>query len=853
MSLRRTRRLLASAAAILSSAAMMIAGPALAAPAAAGGPAGPAGAAAQGGASSVEVLPADSVPGAPGAPSAGEAAPAVTGGALTLTVDAMAPEVLHSGEDLRISGTITNGTATNLSGASIVVQAQKTTEVSTGNLSSWLAGERSTSLVTAMDEALGSDVAPGASQRFSVTVKNSDLPLADTDQWGPRGIQVTLTQSGSTLAQDRAISLWDSGASVDPSRVTVVIPVTASPAELALLADLGTTEQREAERTAEEAARATATPTASPSASAAPSGSPSPGASPSAAPSASASAGPSATASPTPSAGPDSVPSASSQDTQPSIHALRQRVTGMLDLAGNGVVLAIDPALIDALGMTPERLQAAAAAGSGGSGATATPAPSASATPSGSPSPTASPSATAAPRDMAEEDLTELAGSLYRALTGSGAKGKGDVVVLPWGDADVSALTHLSATDLTASATTRASGSLLAGASASTSLAWPAGPLDSWTLSALPESASIVVASPGDMDVTEPLTYTPSGIASRDGRTILLPDTPLSAGIAGSLETRSSTQSLSELDTRQYLRAQTAILTRQAPNLGRDVVVAIDRHTASTTSPTALGARVDALRRTSWTTAASLADLRADADAQAAQDEEPSRTALPDLQVTDAELSDPELAQARAVAQHVGATSSVLHDPTAIMGTRAQLVSSVSAAAWRWDSAGRAALIAGADSAANSVVSALQVTPTSTINLISDRAQLPIRVSSSLKQDSTVLVEVISGSPRLQTKEAVSVVVPAGGQAVASVPVTAVGSGNASLTVRILSSDGTEVGTPARLRMRVRADWEGRGTRIVTGALVILLAAGIYRTVRRGRRAVPDAPLAGAPELEGDA
>jgi len=853
MSLRRTRRLLASAAAILSSAAMMIAGPALAAPATAGGPVGAAGAAAQGGASSVEVLPAGSAASVPGALGAGETAPAVTDGALTLTVDAMAPEVLHSGEDLRISGTIANGTATNLSGASIVVQAQQTTEVSTGNLSSWLAGERSTSLVTAMDEALGSDVAPGASQRFSVTVKNSDLPLADTDQWGPRGIQVTLTQSGSTLAQDRAISLWDSGASVDPSRVTVVIPVTASPAELALLADLGTTEQREAERTAEEAARATATPTASPSASAAPSGSPSPGASPSAAPSASASAGPSATASPTPSAGPDSVPSASSQDTQPSIHALRQRVTGMLDLAGNGVVLAIDPALIDALGMTPERLQAAAAAGSGGSSATATPAPSASPTPSGSPSPTASPSATAAPRDMAEEDLTELAGSLYRALTGSGAKGKGDVVVLPWGDADVSALTHLSATDLTASATTRASGSLLAGASASTSLAWPAGPLDSWTLSALPESASVVVASPGDMAVTEPLTYTPSGIASRDGRTLLLPDAPMSAGIAGSMETQASTQSLSELDTRQYLRAQTAILTRQAPNLGRDVVVAIDRHTASTTSPTALGARVDALRRTSWTTAASLADLRADADAQAAQDEEPSRTALPDLQVTDAELSDPELAQARAVAQRVGATSSVLHDPTAIMGTRAQLVSSVSAAAWRWDSAGRTALIAGADSAANSVVSALQVTPTSTINLISDRAQLPIRVSSSLKQDSTVLVEVISGSPRLQTKEAVSVVVPAGGQAVASVPVTAVGSGNASLTVRILSSDGTEVGTPARLRMRVRADWEGRGTRIVTGALVILLAAGIYRTVRRGRRAVPDAPLAGAPELEGDA
>ncbi|GGO95071.1 DUF6049 family protein [Actinomyces gaoshouyii] len=838
MSPRRTRRLLASAAAVLSSAAMMIAEPALAAPAA------PAGPPVRGGAPAVKVLPADNAPSAPG-----PTAPAVTAGALTLTVDAMAPEILHSGEDLRISGTITNGTTTNLSGASIIVQAQQTTEVSTRSLGSWLAGERSTSLVTVMEDALDFDVAPGASQRFSMTVKSSDLPLSDTDQWGPRGIQVTLAQSGSTLAQDRAISLWDSGASVDPSRVTVVIPVTASPAELALLADLGTTKQRQAEQAAEDAARATSTPAAGPTAT--DSASPDPEASTSAEPSASATPAPSATASPSTSAGLDSIPTVASPGSGPSIRALRQRVTGMLDLAGNGVVLAIDPALIDALGMTPERLQAAAAAGSGGSGPPPAPVPSASADPSGSPSPTAFPSA--APQDMAEEDLTRLAGSLYRALTGSGAKGKGDVVVLPWGDADVSALTHLGATELMTTATTRASGSLLAGASASTSLAWPAGPLDAQTLSALPETASVVVASPGDMSVTEPLTYTPSGIASRNDRTVLLPDTALSAGIAGSLETQASTQSLSEIDIRQYLRAQTAILTRQAPNLGRDAVIAIDRRTASTTSPTVLGARVDALRQTSWTTPAALADLSADADQQASRNDEPGRAALPDIQVADTELSDPELSQARATAQRVSATSSVLHDPAAIMGTRAQVVSSVSASAWRSDTAGRTALITDAAAAANSVVSALQVAPTSTINLISDEAELPIRVSSSLAQDSTVVVEVISGSPRLQTKETVSVVVPAGGQAVASVPVSAVGSGNARLTARILAPDGTEVGTPASLRMRVRADWEGRGTRIVTGALVILLAAGIYRTVRRGRRAVPDAPHAGAPEPEGDA
>ncbi|WP_366180678.1 DUF6049 family protein [Actinomyces timonensis] len=174
MSPRRARRLLASAAAVLSSAAMIIAGPALAAPVS------PAGPLAREGAQAVKVLPADHAPSAPS-----PTAPAITAGAITLTVDAMAPEILHSGEDLRITGTIANGTTTNLSGASIVVQAQRSTEVSTRGLSSWLAGERSTSLVTAMDEALGSDVAPGTSQRFSVTVKSFRPPPGGHRSMGP--------------------------------------------------------------------------------------------------------------------------------------------------------------------------------------------------------------------------------------------------------------------------------------------------------------------------------------------------------------------------------------------------------------------------------------------------------------------------------------------------------------------------------------------------------------------------------------------------------------------------------------------------------------------------------------------
>jgi len=107
---------------------------------------------------------------------------------------------------------------------------------------------------------------------------------------------------------------------------------------------------------------------------------------------------------------------------------------------------------------------------------------------------------------------------------------------------------------------------------------------------------------------------------------------------------------------------------------------------------------------------------------------------------------------------------------------------------------------------------------------------------STLDQDVTVEVHLESSSTRLQTDEDVTVTVPAGGQVTASVPVTAVGSGDVDLTIQLRAQDGTNVGTPSTVHLRVRADWENVGTRVLGGILVILLVAGIIRTVRRGRR-----------------
>ncbi|WP_448759769.1 DUF6049 family protein [Actinomyces oricola] len=686
-------------------------------------------------------------------------------GAVTLSVHELAPEVLSSGQDLQISGSVTNGTEAPISSAALVVQVQDRTEIAGSQLSSWLAGERDTSMVTVLIEDLGAEVGPGASQDFSVTVSASSLPLSDAGQWGPRGIRVALTEGHSTLATDRTLLVWGDVSGIAPSRVTTVVPVTASPAELAAVTMAMDSSE------AEEEATPSASPTASPTAGAQDSGE-------------------------------------AAESTR--VAAVRTRVEGLLDLAGQGVVLAVDPALLEALGVEVPQQQT-----------------SGSATPTPTPAPTASAAATAAagkPEDLASR--------LQRAAEA------GDVVALPWADADVAALAHLQEQGLIDSAVTRAAQSGTAAAGAWTTTAWPAGSaLDAATMDALPASVNTVIAAPGDLAPEDDLTYTPSGLSLVGERAVLIPDAGLSATMSGVLTTSEGTTELSELDLRQLLRAHTAIITRQAPALGRDVIVVVDRQEAASVDPQVLALRLGALKGMAWTTPQTLSGAVENAWALGAE-EGPARTALPAAVVQEGELGATELGSARQVEAHLGSVASVLSDPEALLGETTDLVAITASASWRPDPLARSMQLEAASQAAQTVANGLSAAPSSTINLIAASAALPIRIVSSLDQDVTVVVSLASDSQRLQPDGAVVVTVPAHSSATASVPVRAVGSGNIDLTVHLLATDGTEVGAPATVHMRVRADWESVGTRIGGAVLALMLVVGVIRTVKRGRRPV---------------
>ena len=306
----------------------------------------------------------------------------------------------------------------------------------------------------------------------------------------------------------------------------------------------------------------------------------------------------------------------------------------------------------------------------------------------------------------------------------------------------------------------------------------------------------------------------------------------------------------SALDTRQLLRGDSAILVRQAPVLERDIVVAMPRRATSAVQSSVVRERVAALRSVPWVQSQPLGALQERAQHEVAAVNEGTsrieRSETPDTVIDDDELPADTLTAAGRTATTLQSISSVLSEPAALLGDYTSLEAVVSSASWRADPATRNAQVPTAEAAGAHVTSSLAAVPSSTINVISSEAQLPVRITSSLSQDVTVQVYLVSNNKRLQVPRTTTVRVPAHQQAKVTVPIQAVGSGDVALTVQVLAADGTTVGTPTTVNMRVRADWEGRGTGVIVGVLVSIVVIGTVRTVRRGRRTAvaPAAPAA---------
>ena len=709
-------------------------------------------------------------------------------GDLTAEFVDITPTVLRPGQDLVIAGTMTNTTDRPVVDPLIRLAMQRRTPSSRLALDNWLDGSSTSNTVVLTAERLGADVAPGATSPFTVTIPADASPFSEYSTWGPRGIEVQLS-GGETYVEVRSVILWfptDSPLSA-PTELSILAPLTPTVAEW----------------------------------------------------------------------------STALEEDRPVGEVAARRVTALLDATADAEVSwALDPALLDLAETTTDQLgttgagdatateeEATGAEPTTGDGALSTapaqdgttePATGAepatgdgAATPGGEDAPgtTGTPSGA---EDDGSSDVSprqELSALLKRMSTESGTR---DVVELGYADADIAPLAHQRDFSLARAGAQRGEAILEEAAiSVLDGVAWPEGDIDGTTLAALAGSGVQAVVLPAEvLPTAQELIYTTSGRTrvTTDLGPIdaVLWDETLSSALVG--------EGLSDLEARQLLLAHTAVMARERPSDPRGFLAVLPRNAgADGESLVGLADRLAALEQTPWLDVTNLRSLLGRTDSGETRVGPATTTTDPQA------LRGSELQSLESDRDALTAFAGITAEPKALVDRYEPALLSTLSSAWRHDVAGRDTLRRDVAAGIGALQDQIQVEAGSTVNLIYRSGEIPITIESGLDVDATVTVLLRPQDPRLRVDESVEAVLPAGRLTTVRIPVTAVANGNVDVDVLVLSGpDGEPVAHTSSFGVRVRADWEGTGTAIVAGLLVIGFVLGLVRTIRKGPRFSPD-------------
>ncbi len=714
---------------------------------------------------------------------------------LTVEVDKINPEVISPGSDITVEGTITNTSTETLSGFDVRVSLQSRSQSSVEMLKDWLVFDDSSYSYVAHTEQLNHSLAAGASMRFSLNIRASQLPSAAGNNWGARGMEVTVT-SGELVSSDRAIAVWSPNTQVQPTKVTAVIPLTASAMQMRELLALQS--------------GAAFTPSQSDGFS------------------------------------PNACITGDKVDLKLATTQMRTRTIEILNAANSQTIVAVDPYLLSALGATAAAVNQKTADAT--PSATASPTASAPATasantenstPSATPSASATPTPTQSSTQNAKAVEAQQVAALNQAL--AGALKRGGIIALPPMDADLVALSHVSTgasqirEAINQSKAMVGKEQLLSGARADVAISSSL-ELDQTYLDAVKGQVSTVISPPDALYPAGDLDYIPDSTAFLNNQRVLIPDQTLSESVSGMLTTYEGfLGNLTDFDARQLARGTTAVITRQRPDQVRHVLLLVERDSASNMDVKDLNDRLSAINN-SWSTPAPLTELEQLASTKASDGTEIEREPLPVSSTDPYRINEQELATASKTVSTTQNMVSIYNEPAKIAGSTLRLTEVATSSAWRQ---GKFMVVIDDVGCRNKIIgNMLRTLPSSTINLIDSSAHLPVRVSNDTSQPAKVTIHLRPSRSLLRSKGDTTAVIPANSQTTVMVPVNAVGSGDIDVKVSMKNALGQPVGSSSTVHMRVRANWESWFTWGLGSVFSVLMVAGIVRTVHRGRRVV---------------
>ncbi|WP_216388619.1 DUF6049 family protein [Arcanobacterium phocae] len=401
---------------------------------------------------------------------------------------------------------------------------------------------------------------------------------------------------------------------------------------------------------------------------------------------------------------------------------------------------------------------------------------------------------------------------------------------LPANDADLAALVHANATDRLHQFIT-----------SDNDVYVPAGNTDIATLRAVRAAGmTSAIISDSQIPQTGPVTYTEHAHTTIDidgtPMTVLTANSALSHAVTGTLTDGDTTLALDQLDRRQVSLAMSAVLYRQQPSNQRDVVVVADRATAAQTDTEAIRETLTSLAQAPWNHASSINQILR------TPEEHYEAEALPETVTNPGEFGAQQLAVFDKATAHARQVKSLFEESSAVDQLFKAHSDAFFSTHWRTHPDQRDSFVARLG---NIDKAALKVETSSTINLISESSALPIHVSNAYDYPVTITVKLDVPDTRLHALNPTTTTIPAKGTESVLLPVEAWGSGDLDVKVLLTSDDGTPVGNPATVPVRVRANWENMGTIVIAGSIGVLFLIGVFKSIRNGRRSKPvDAQVA---------
>lgn len=153
-------------------------------------------------------------------------------GDLVVEITDVAPAVLRPGEDMQITGRITNTTSETLRAPTVRLHIQPTVPSSREAVQGWLDGLTDPYTYVQGLTSLEDPLEPGATASFALELPAEANGFSPSSAWGPRGIELSAT-SGTSTGSARTALLWypDQSPLTSPAELSVLVPLTPTAQE----------------------------------------------------------------------------------------------------------------------------------------------------------------------------------------------------------------------------------------------------------------------------------------------------------------------------------------------------------------------------------------------------------------------------------------------------------------------------------------------------------------------------------------------------------------------------------------------------------------------------------------------